>query len=261
MDKIWRKGYGLEKSVSSPVMRVRSQPYASSTRESWHAHEAAQLLYCTTGVLRVLTPDASWTLGPYRAIWIAPDIPHEFHALGQTHTFSLYIDPHTARQFGHICSSMKITILQHELILSLQNTLESSPVNAARLELIAPLLLDELKNPPQSSVCSLPLPTDRRLRNICEMMLVSPNNNATLEAWGTQVGASSRTLARLFRDQTGMTFAKWRQQLRLAEAVSQLAQGSNVMNIAQQLGYQSPSAFISMFKKSLGETPQRYLRN
>ncbi|CAM3657792.1 hypothetical protein BS639_01535 [Rouxiella silvae] len=261
MDKIWRKGYGLEYPVSSPIMRVRVQPYATNTRESWHAHEAAQLLYCTTGVLRVLTPEASWTLGPYRAIWIAPDIAHEFHALGHTHTFSLYLDPHTARQFGPVCRSMKVSILQHELILSLQQALECTPSNAARFALIAPLLLDEFKNPPPSSVCSLPLPTDRRLRNICELMLVAPDNNATLEAWGTQVGASSRTLARLFRDQTGMTFAKWRQQLRLAEAVSQLAQGSNVIKIAEQLGYQSPSAFISMFKKSLGETPQRYLRN
>ncbi len=91
------------------------------------------------------------------------------------------------------------------------------------------------------------------------MLLGEPENNDTLENWGNRVGASARTLARLFRDETGMGFSQWRQQLRLAEAISPLAQGRPINVLANSLGYQSPSAFIAMFKKTLGETPRRYL--
>lgn len=260
MDKIWRKGYGVEITPSTPQLVARTKPYRNQDRENWHSHTAAQLLFCTQGVVRVLTPQASWTLGPLRAIWLPSDCQHELHALGDISTFSLYLDAHTASTLWAQCRGLQVSPLLNELIQALLLAQSALPPNQARSVLIAPLLLDELRQAQPSPVCSLPLPTDRRLRTICELMLAAPDNNDTLDFWGNKVGASSRTLARLFREQTGMTFARWRQQLRLAEAVAQLAQGNTVLSIATQLGYHSPSAFISMFKKSLGDTPQRYLR-
>ncbi|MGY2796584.1 AraC-like DNA-binding protein/quercetin dioxygenase-like cupin family protein [Ewingella americana] len=260
MDKIWRKGYGVEIPPAAPQLVARSHFYSNQSRENWHSHSAAQLLFCTHGVIRVLTPQASWTLGPMRAIWLPSDCQHELHALGDITTFSLYLDPHTASSLWLKCRTLQVSPLLNELVQALLVGQSATPPNAARTSLITPLLLDELRQAQNSTVCNLPLPTDRRLRNICELMLATPENNDTLELWGNKVGASSRTLARLFREQTGLTFAQWRQQLRLAEAVGQLAQGQTVMAIANQLGYHSPSAFISMFKKSLGDTPQRYLR-
>ncbi|PKE31443.1 AraC family transcriptional regulator [Rahnella sp. AA] len=260
MDKIWRKGYGLGSQATAPLLVARSAAYRNQTRENWHSHTAAQLMFCTQGVVRVLTPQASWTLGPLRAIWLPSDLPHEFHALGDIRTYSLYIDPQTAMELWPQCRGLQVSVLMNELVQAMLKAQDPVAPDPLRAELIAPLLLDELRHAKTSAVCSVPLPTDRRLLNICELMLAAPDNNDTLDFWGAKVGASSRTVARLFREQTGMTFAGWRQQLRLAEAVAQLAQGKTVVSIASQLGYHSPSAFISMFKKTLGETPQRYLR-
>jgi AraC-like DNA-binding protein len=85
-----------------------------------------------------------------------------------------------------------------------------------------------------------------------------PDDNRTLAAWGKMVGATGRTLARRFKVETGMTFGQWRQQMRILEALKRLARNEPVTTVAIELGYESPSAFISMFKKSLGTTPGRY---
>lgn len=68
------------------------------------------------------------------------------------------------------------------------------------------------------------------------------------------------TIQRLFRKATGMTFGQWRQQARLLLALERIAVGEKVIDIALELGYESPSAFTSMFKKQFGKTPSQFFR-
>lgn len=106
----------------------------------------------------------------------------------------------------------------------------------------------------------LPLPRDPRLKAITDSLLAAPGDNRDLTQWGRRTGASGRTLARLFRRETGMTFASWRRRLRLLAAVSRLGGGESVTTVAYDLGYHSPSAFVAMFRRSLGTSPGRYLK-
>jgi AraC-like DNA-binding protein len=103
------------------------------------------------------------------------------------------------------------------------------------------------------------MPEDRRLQSICLALLQKPDHLNTLEDWAQQVGASSRTLARLFQQQLKMTFNDWRQQLRLMEALPRLLAGESVQSVAQDLGYGSARAFSAMFRRLLGENPRQYL--
>ncbi|MEH6545612.1 MAG: AraC family transcriptional regulator, partial [Sneathiella sp.] len=105
----------------------------------------------------------------------------------------------------------------------------------------------------------LPMPTDSRLLRIAEILLSNPANAESLEELAKSSGASERTLARLFKKETGLTFGKWRQQRRLLAGISLLTEGQPVTNVALDLGYESVSAFIAMFKSALGTTPSRYL--
>jgi AraC-like DNA-binding protein len=73
-------------------------------------------------------------------------------------------------------------------------------------------------------------------------------------------GASKRTIERIFKDDLGMTFAQWRQQLRLMRAMVLLAEGTKVTHAALESGYSTPSAFISMFRRSMGTTPTMYFK-
>jgi AraC-like DNA-binding protein len=104
----------------------------------------------------------------------------------------------------------------------------------------------------------LPIPENVWLKKIYKRLSSSPEDNRKLEDWGKMVGATGRTLARHFRLETGMTFGQWRQQIRILEALKRLGMKESVTTVALDLGYDSPSAFISMFKKALGKTPGQY---
>jgi AraC-like DNA-binding protein len=121
------------------------------------------------------------------------------------------------------------------------------------------VILDELRALKPEPL-HLPHPRDVRLKRIAEALLADPADGRALEDWARDAGASARTLARLFVKETGMTFGAWRERLRLTAAVARLGEGEPVTAVAYDLGYQSPSAFIAMFRRSLGDTPGRYLK-
>jgi AraC-like DNA-binding protein len=97
------------------------------------------------------------------------------------------------------------------------------------------------------------------LKQIAESLLKNPGDRSTISEWAARCALSERTLARLVVKQTGMTFGRWRQQLHVLLALQRLSAGSTVQTVSEDLGYESPSAFIAMFKKSLGRPPGQYL--
>ena len=107
----------------------------------------------------------------------------------------------------------------------------------------------------------LPRPSDARAARVVQVLLADPSEERTLDRLCRHSGASKRTIQRIFTAETKMTFGRWRQQLRLLHAMQLLASGRKVSGVAMDAGYRSPSAFISMFKKQLGTTPNRYFRN
>jgi AraC-like DNA-binding protein len=102
------------------------------------------------------------------------------------------------------------------------------------------------------------LPTDKRLKTLCETLIADPASPLTLEDWAQRVGASGRTLARLFERDLGMSFSQWRQQVRLAHAAPLITRGLPMSAVAAELGYASQSAFSAMFKKTFGKSPSAF---
>ncbi|WP_144158109.1 AraC family transcriptional regulator [Paraburkholderia sp. BCC1885] len=263
VNPVWRQRYTVIQVTQVAPVITRTWEYENGFREVWHAHEEAQLIYVTRGVLRILTPAGIWTLPPFHGIWLPPTVPHELHAIGEVVVRTAYIARHADPSHDRWmqCLVLRIGQLLDALVVGLVEEPDKSVDNdGRRTNLATQLFLLELSRAPELTSGTLPLPNDRRLRSICEQLLSYPQNNDTIERWGERVGASNRTLARLFKEETGLSFGQWRQQLRLVEAVARLALDVPVATIATELGYQSSSAFISMFKKTLGDTPQRYLK-
>lgn len=222
-----------------------------------HRHDRAQLLYAVRGLMIVTTDHGSWTVPPQQAVWIPTDLDHEVSMPCAVDMRSLYIRRDFALQLFNDCRVVEVTPLLRELIARLvTNTYDNTP----QLERLIGVLLDEiqrLKSPP----LHLPAPVDGRLRSITDALVADPANNTELQQWAQSVGASSRTLARLFERETGMTFSAWRQQLRLLSAIERLTAGQSVTNVALDLGYQSPSAFIAMFRRVLGSSPGKFVNS
>jgi AraC-like DNA-binding protein len=257
MYEIWRQRFGFKyERQSHPVIASRYE-YQDSFRQAWHSHEQAQFVYALKGILRVITPVGVWTLPPLHGLWLIPGISHELHAIGKVSMRSVYFEPDIVPRDELVCRVLAVSSLMRELVESMIADKEAG--HKRRASLLDPLLLKEMRDAVEVFEGLLPLPQDRRLQQICEMLIGNPGQDDALGVWGERVGASERTLARLFRDETGLTFGQWRQQLRIVEAVARLALDVPVKAIAAELGYQSAGAFVTMFKKVMGTPPQGYL--
>jgi AraC-like DNA-binding protein len=221
-----------------------------------HAHPRSQLIHAATGVMRVSTPQGAFVVPPHRALWVPADIVHDVRMAGAVAMRTLYIAPPAVVALPRECCVVAVSPLLHELILRASTLPLLYDENGADGRVMS-LILDELRVLPVLPL-SLPMPRDPRLAKICRALLDDPAGTLTLPQWGKRIGASSRTLARGFQRETGLTFGRWRQQARLLEALGRLAQGQSVTTIALDLGYDSPSAFTSMFRRALGRTPSSY---
>ena len=105
----------------------------------------------------------------------------------------------------------------------------------------------------------IPWPRDRRLLTVCSAILENPEQAHSVDYWADRVGASSRTLIRLFQNETGLNFRHWVQQVRLATAIDRLDKGHAISRIARDLGYGSQSAFSAMFRRLMGESPREFM--
>jgi AraC-like DNA-binding protein len=120
-------------------------------------------------------------------------------------------------------------------------------------------IVDQLKAI-QMVPLQLPNLSDPRALRVAEILIADPSNSRSLAQICKVAGAGKRTVERLFQEEVGMTFGKWRQQLRLMQAMRLLAEGAKVTHAALEAGYSTPSAFISMFRRALGTTPTLYFR-
>ncbi|HEX2113469.1 MAG TPA: helix-turn-helix transcriptional regulator [Alphaproteobacteria bacterium] len=221
-----------------------------------HAHPRSQLIHASSGVMRISTPQGAFVVPPHRAVWVPANIVHDVRMAGAVAMRTLYILPDAISALPKECCVVAVSPLLRELILR-ATTLPLLYDEEGTDGRVMALILDELRVLPVLPL-NLPMPRDPRLARICRAMLDDPADTSTLSHWGKRIGASSRTLARDFQRETGLTFGRWRQQARLLEALSRLAQGQSVTTIALDLGYDSPSAFTSMFRRALGRTPSSY---
>jgi AraC-like DNA-binding protein len=222
-----------------------------------HRHRKAQLLYVISGVITVEASGGMWTVPPHCAIWIPSGVAHVARTAGRITVGNLYIEPSLAGSLRDVCGILFVQPLLRELLLRFISGPSLYPEGDTREERLVSVLLDELQAAPLEPL-HLPMPEDRRLRRLVETLIDDPSVRFTIEEWGARVGASNRTLTRLFQRETGMSFVRWRQQLHIGLALQRLASGVSVTNIAFDLGYESPSAFIAMFRRMLGTTPARY---
>lgn len=219
-----------------------------------HSHSWAQLAVPLSGGMRVSATGMTWIVPSFRAVWIPPHIEHEVVMLGRVELRTLYIAPEVAPLPLAACTVVEVSDLMRALI----EALGADSSDAGRRDLMIALLLAEMRRAPPLSL-GLPLPADRRLQSLCDALIADPASPLDLGEWAGRVGASERTLARLFGRELNMSFGAWRQQLRLARALDLIGRGRPLGLVAAELGYASPAAFSAMFKRALGVPPSQFM--
>jgi AraC-like DNA-binding protein len=237
-------------------MTALAKDYAAGWQVPRHRHRRGQLIYAESGVARVTTREGIWIVPPQRALWMPVGMAHEVRMEGDVAARTLYLDRATSTPFGARCRIVVVTLLLRELILAAVRAYGVR--DARRMKLMSPFLLHELRTAEEAGMC-IPMPSDRRLARVCHRLLGDTTSAETLEQLAYHAGASSRTMTRLFERELKMSFAHWRQHVRLARALSQMATGDAIKTVARDAGYSSASAFSAMFRRVLGVTPTRYL--
>jgi AraC-like DNA-binding protein/quercetin dioxygenase-like cupin family protein len=220
-----------------------------------HQHQRDQLLYGISGIMRLRSEREAWIVPRDRAVYIPAGTRHSVSMHGNVDMRTLYIDTKAAADRPDGVCVVAVSSLLRELIMALSEEPVAYEPDS-RGALIAELIDLEIGQARELSL-SVPLPTDARLQRLCAELLADPSDRRTLEAWSEVAGASTRTLARLFESDLGMSFNSWRQRIRFHNALEALSRGEPISRIARQHGYQSASAFSSAFRKVMGTPPSK----
>lgn len=246
-----------DRDVETPRAIVAlSDEYDPDFVDPRHHHRRAQLLYASAGVMSVVTDDGSFVVPPQRAVWIPGGAEHEVSCRGPVSLRTLYIEPGAAGALPDRCRVFEVTPFLRALILEAM-ALPRLYDEAGRDGRVMDLVLEEIRTQ-QIAPLHAPMPRDERLARVCRALLADPAHPGDLDHWAEMANMGRRTFTRMFRDQTEMSFAAWRQHVRLLEALSRLAIGQPVTTVAYDVGYDSPSAFTAMFRRTFGVSPRRY---
>lgn len=246
-------GYRLDPTL--PVIALGMQ-VARAGCAAAHAHPRGQLIYACRGVMKVICTRDVWVVPPSQAVWVPPGVEHQVYFPGEVSLRNLFVDPSAAGGLPDSCRVLQVTPLLRELILRAVELGDGYAANAPAARLVQ-VVLDEIARARATELC-LPTGRDARLRRVVEALQADPADPRTLDDFARLANVSARTLARLFVQDTGLTFGEWRQRLRLQTAIERLGRGESVTSVALALGYNSISAFISMFRALLGVSPGRY---
>jgi AraC-like DNA-binding protein len=212
--------------------------------------------------MTVQTPEGTWVVPAHRGVWIPSRVVHSIQISGRVSMRTLYLSPRLVPSPPPSCYVLAVSPLLRELVLHAVSQGSLDRRVAAEAHLIAVILdqLEALRGSSAASALSLPQPRDPRAARVARRLLDQPGDRRPVRSLLAGVGASQRTIERLFRTETGLTFGRWRQQLRLIESLRLLGTGEPVTAVALEVGYDSLSAFVSVFRGTFGTTPGRYFR-
>jgi AraC-like DNA-binding protein len=234
------------------MMIVQSQKLTHQRKHQthWHQHDTGQLFCIRRGMMIVQTEQAQWALTPATIGWFPPQLQHCAWTVGDVEGESLQVR-------GMVLPAAGVWPADPFLMLLMARLAKCDAADLMPQQHLLAVMIDELKRMSPAPL-QLILPQDRRARQVAEALLEKPHSTQPQAELANRYGLSVRTLSRLFRAGTGLSFSQWRQQARVLAAMALLLGGKTVSETATQCGYENVSAFIAAFKMRFGITPGQF---
>jgi AraC-like DNA-binding protein len=242
-------------AIPRPIISVGND-YAPGPARGAHRHRRNQLLYGASGLMIVSTAQDRFIVPPQRALWIPAGVFHDVYAVGRVATRSIYLEPAVSKKLPDECRVLGITPLARALLLEAVDLPAKYDVHG-RAGLIMRLLIAEIETLPTLPF-NISLPASPKLAARCRAFLDRPTPHETIDDWCASLAMSRRSFTRLFRSETGASFAAWCRQACVVAALPRLAAGDSITAIALDFGYANPSAFTQMFRSQTGVAPSAY---
>lgn len=249
--------YPLENSNWDVEVSLRA--FTSGSIFPNHVHQCGQLAYAASGVLSMFTEKGNWVVPSKRALWVPPGVAHEMHMRGDVTMVNTYLTPPAIEQaqLPDDCQVFGVSpLLRH--LFSAAMELPAERPDCGRTHHVIGLLVEEIRLMPRLGL-SAPLPSDSRLGAACQRFLDNPTQNISTDEMAAWAMLSRRTFTRRFKEHMGMTYLAWRQQMCLLVSITRLGNGEPITRVASDLGFSSPSAFSTIFRRALGQPPSQYL--
>ncbi|MFI6859983.1 helix-turn-helix domain-containing protein [Streptomyces sp. NPDC050421] len=255
---MWRREAGTvvrrdvappERTVASGAIVAEFRIVPAPTEWASHAHPLHELVWVRGGTLTSRVGDRVFTVFEGQGLWMPAGVVHAGRATAGAQFHDAFFAPDcTPIAFGE-----PKAIAMTPLLESLLTHLSRTDLDAAARRRAESVVFDVIR--PAEHQLALQLPGDPRIDAIAEALLGDPADGRSLEEWARQLGSSDRTITRAFRRATGLSFAQWRQMLRVHRALVLLSEGFDVMSVSESLGYAQPSSFIAAFRRVMGTTP------
>lgn len=250
------ENFSIDENYNS-VVAMRVQSSEKSEELPFHVHRKGQLILTLMGGVTCLAPDAYWMVPPNCAVWIPPSVKHSNKVTNNAEVLFLYLEPNVSGMPDKCCT-LHISSLLREMMIHFEK-FEQHYDDLSYPAQFAQILIHELTLMPVEQL-NLPVSENLKLRALADDLMNNLTDRSSLDLWAKKYAMSKRTFERFIHKETGMTFGRWRQRLQVLVAIRLLVTGVSVQNTAFELGYDSVTAFITMFKKVIGTTPGRYLQ-
>lgn len=246
-------------SAPPSLFTIDKQTLRANTRLDNQQSASGQLVFIEYGVIAVITEQGRYLVPPRQVIWLPGATDYQLVAATPAAIVRFQLSQQTQHQLNNTTTVLAVDGF---LLSLLTESIDRQVMNFGALAYhhLSHLLLSRLELAPPLSLL-LPAIKDPRLLAITRRQQKFPALKTDLVAWGKFVKTSSRTLTRLFKNETGMTYSQWKQIMLIHIAIIELSLGVSIADIAKSLGYESSSAFIYMFKKHMKVTPSHYLRD
>ncbi|MFG1925256.1 AraC family transcriptional regulator [Cryptosporangium sp. NPDC048952] len=231
------------------VIVAESETTGVPTEWPPHSHPMHELVWARGGTLTSRIGKHIVTVPPGFGLWLPAGVVHGGRLTAASQLSNAFFAPdRTPVQFAEPTS-----IAMTPLLESLLERLRRSDLDAGARVRTETVVFDVLE--PADRQFALELPGDPRIDTIAEALLRDPSDERGLQEWAALLGVSDRTITRAFREATGLSFAQWRQALRIHQALTLLSEGADVREVSERLGYSQPSTFIAAFRRVMKVTP------
>ncbi|ARU89650.1 helix-turn-helix domain-containing protein [Pseudomonas sp. M30-35] len=250
-----------EQACGQPVFGVAVR-YPAGHVVPLHKHPHGHLIYADRGLLRVEAESGQWLVPPTAAVWLRAGVAHRLVVPVALQAHGLFVREDVCDRLPATDCVVHVSGLLRELIMALTRA-DDPATSSRRMRLLGALLVEDLHTQPVLPL-HLPWPTgsaDSPMQRVCQALLDNPGDTTTAAEWAGRLAIGDKTFHRHFLQSTGMTFGKWRQQLRLMSSLTLLMQGIPITQVALASGYDSHSAYTTAFSKQFGQPPSAFAAN
>lgn len=218
-----------------------------------HQHARGQLIGTVSRLSMLSTPEGRWTVPPHSAVWVPPHLMHGFVSYGPFHGWSVYVADGACAALPDRPYLLALSALLREAVLKASGWPKEG-MWTPRYKHLAQVIFDEIVDSPREGFC-LPMPSDPRLLAVAQAILQNPSFRESMGVYAAQACVSERTFSRWYKEQTGYSFRVWQARARVLQAIEWLTEGQPVTTVAFDLGYETVSSFIDVFRIHVGMTP------